>query len=157
MSRDETEDTAIYNVVVNDEQQYSIWPADRENALGSTDVGKSGPKAECLFNGAEPVRLESRERFAKTFAVAGFRREAFFPCYGLAEGTLIVSGGARDTLPMSCVVEADALEHNRIIPATSAEKSSRTLVGCGQVLALRFPACKVRGSDVSFKSLEVWQ
>jgi MbtH protein len=48
MSRDEREDTTIYNVVVNQEEQYSIWPADRENALGWTSVGKSGTKAECL-------------------------------------------------------------------------------------------------------------
>ena len=48
MSRDEREDTTIYKVVVNHEEQYSIWPADRENALGWTDVGKVGTKAECL-------------------------------------------------------------------------------------------------------------
>ena len=48
MSRDEQEDTTIYKVVVNHEEQYSIWPVDRENALGWRDVGKSGPKAECL-------------------------------------------------------------------------------------------------------------
>lgn len=48
MNRDETEDTTIYKVVMNHEEQYSIWPADRENALGWTDVGKSGPKEECL-------------------------------------------------------------------------------------------------------------
>ena len=48
MSRDEREDTTIYKVVVNDEDQYSIWPADRENALGWRDAGKQGPKAECL-------------------------------------------------------------------------------------------------------------
>ena len=42
------EDTTIYKVVMNHEEQYSIWPADRENALGWSDVGKSGPKAECL-------------------------------------------------------------------------------------------------------------
>lgn len=48
MSRDETEDTTIYKVVVNHEDQYSIWPADRDNALGWSDAGKSGPKAECL-------------------------------------------------------------------------------------------------------------
>lgn len=48
MSRDEQEDTTIYKVVLNHEEQYSIWPADRENALGWTDAGKSGPKAECL-------------------------------------------------------------------------------------------------------------
>lgn len=48
MYRDETEDTTIYKVVVNHEEQYSIWPADRENALGWNDAGKSGTKAECL-------------------------------------------------------------------------------------------------------------
>lgn len=44
----EQEDTVIYRVVVNHEEQYSIWPADRENAPGWRDAGKSGSKAECL-------------------------------------------------------------------------------------------------------------
>jgi MbtH protein len=48
MSTEETEDTTIYKVVLNHEEQYSIWPADRENAFGWYDAGKSGPKAECL-------------------------------------------------------------------------------------------------------------
>ena len=48
MYRDENEHTTIYKVVVNHEEQYSIWPADRENALGWEDDGKSGSKAECL-------------------------------------------------------------------------------------------------------------
>jgi MbtH protein len=48
MSQDEREDTTIYKVVRNHEEQYSIWPADRENALGWFDVGKSGVKEECL-------------------------------------------------------------------------------------------------------------
>jgi len=42
------EDTTIYKVVVNHEEQYSIWPAARENPLGWRNEGKSGPKAECL-------------------------------------------------------------------------------------------------------------
>lgn len=42
------EDTIIYKVVVNHEEQYSIWPNNRENALGWVDAGKSGSKAECL-------------------------------------------------------------------------------------------------------------
>ena len=45
---DEREDTTIYEVVVNHEEQYSIWPADRELPLGWNKAGKSGPKAECL-------------------------------------------------------------------------------------------------------------
>jgi len=48
MDRDEREDTTIYKVVVNAEEQYSVWPVDRENALGWNDAGKSGTKAECL-------------------------------------------------------------------------------------------------------------
>jgi MbtH protein len=45
---DEKEDTRIYKVVVNHEEQYSIWPSYKDNPLGWTDVGKSGPKEECL-------------------------------------------------------------------------------------------------------------
>jgi MbtH protein len=45
---EENEDTTIYKVVVNHEEQYSIWPVDRENPLGWKDVGKQGLKAECL-------------------------------------------------------------------------------------------------------------
>lgn len=42
------EDETIYKVVVNHEEQYSIWPANKENALGWKDAGKSGTKTECL-------------------------------------------------------------------------------------------------------------
>src|SRR5690349_6494104 len=48
MYREEEEDKTIYKVVVNHEEQYSIWWADRENPLGWRDVGKSGLKPECL-------------------------------------------------------------------------------------------------------------
>jgi MbtH protein len=48
VSPGEPEDSTIYNVVVNHEAQYSIWPAHRENALGWKDAGKTGSKAECL-------------------------------------------------------------------------------------------------------------
>ena len=48
MSMDEREDTTIYKVVVNHEEQYSIWPADREPPLGWKEVGQQGPKTECL-------------------------------------------------------------------------------------------------------------
>ena len=48
MSSVDTEDQTIYKVVVNHEEQYSIWPADRENALGWRDADKTGLKLECL-------------------------------------------------------------------------------------------------------------
>ncbi len=48
MRTDEKEDTTVYKVVVNSEEQYSIWPVDRENPPGCREAGKSGSKAECL-------------------------------------------------------------------------------------------------------------
>ena len=45
---DQTEDTMFYKVVLNHEEQYSIWPANRTNALGWTDAGQTGSKAQCL-------------------------------------------------------------------------------------------------------------
>jgi MbtH protein len=48
MFTDDMEDNTVYKVVVNHEEQYSIWPVERENALGWRDSGKSGSQAECL-------------------------------------------------------------------------------------------------------------
>ncbi len=48
MFSDDPDDKTIYKVVVNHEEQYSLWPADRENPAGWRDAGKSGTKAECL-------------------------------------------------------------------------------------------------------------
>ena len=48
MNVNDQEDTTVYKVVVNHEQQYSIYPADRTNPFGWNDAGKAGPKAECL-------------------------------------------------------------------------------------------------------------
>ena len=62
----DTQDRTIYKVVVNHEQQYSIWPADRENARGWRDVGKSGSKWECLayieevWTDMRPLSLQQR-------------------------------------------------------------------------------------------------
>ncbi len=47
-NEDDSEDQTRYKVVLNHEEQYSIWPAHRENALGWNDAGKEGTKSECL-------------------------------------------------------------------------------------------------------------
>ena len=82
------------------------------------------------FNGAEPVRAETMDRFSKAFAECGFRREAFYPCYGLAEATLIVAGGYKQTEPVIRPFDADQLEQNVAAPA-EGEHRSRRLVGSG--------------------------
>ncbi|MHC5763312.1 fatty acyl-AMP ligase [Nostoc sp.] len=87
---------------------------------------------EVAFTGAEPVRAETLEQFASTFAPCGFRREAFYPCYGMAETTLIVSGGEKTALPITCNVEKAALEQNRIVKQHESRGDIQTIVGCGQ-------------------------
>ncbi|MCC5609398.1 fatty acyl-AMP ligase [Nostoc sp. CHAB 5834] len=87
---------------------------------------------EVAFTGAEPVRAETLEQFASTFAPCGFRKEAFYPCYGMAETTLIVSGGEKTALPITCNVEKAALEQNRIVKEHKAQGDTQTIVGCGQ-------------------------
>ncbi len=48
MNSDDRGDTTIYKVVVNHEEQYSIWPSEQKNPPGWTDTSKTGPKTECL-------------------------------------------------------------------------------------------------------------
>lgn len=86
---------------------------------------------EVAFNGAEPVRSETLERFANYFAECGFRKEALYPCYGMAETTLFVSGGLKTSPPLLYQVEAAALEENQVVAANSEEGTS-TIVGCGR-------------------------
>ena len=83
------------------------------------------------YNGAEPVRSDSLERFAERFASRGFRRSAFYPAYGLAEATLKVTGGTSSTEPVFFVTQADALKQNRVVPASTDEPGATTLTGVG--------------------------
>ncbi|MGB3642115.1 MAG: fatty acyl-AMP ligase [Rivularia sp. (in: cyanobacteria)] len=84
------------------------------------------------FTGAEPIRAETLEQFAAKFSVCGFRKEAFYPCYGMAETTLFVSGGLKREPPRICSVEGKALEENRVMPTKSEVTGARQIVGCGQ-------------------------
>jgi MbtH protein len=68
MNSDGERDDTIYKIVVNPEEQYSIWPTDRENALGRNDVGKTGTREECLayikevWTDMRPLSLRKRCR-----------------------------------------------------------------------------------------------
>jgi acyl-CoA synthetase (AMP-forming)/AMP-acid ligase II len=62
------------------------------------------------FNGAEPIRAETIASFTEAFRQSGFRPEAFYPCYGLAEATLMVSGGAKKSTPVVKRVDSSFLE-----------------------------------------------
>ena len=69
------------------------------------------------FNGSEPVRAETLRRFAEAFSPYGFRPEAMYPCYGLAEATLFVSGGSVSEAPVVTTFDKAGLEKHRAIPS----------------------------------------
>ncbi|GAB3488159.1 non-ribosomal peptide synthase/polyketide synthase [Amycolatopsis cihanbeyliensis] len=68
------------------------------------------------FNGAEPVRAETMARFVERFGRHGFRPEAFYPCYGLAESTLFVSGADPVSTPVTLPVATEPLARDEVVP-----------------------------------------
>ncbi|MFC5718663.1 aminotransferase class I/II-fold pyridoxal phosphate-dependent enzyme [Streptomyces gamaensis] len=82
------------------------------------------------LNGAEPVRAETLERFARHFAPCGFARRALLPCYGLAEATLMVTGFDTHRPPTTGEFDATALEQGEARPATGDARTTR-VVSCG--------------------------
>jgi 8-amino-7-oxononanoate synthase len=86
------------------------------------------------FNGAEPVRAETLDAFAEAFEPCGFRRDAFYPCFGLAEATLIVSGGYVNKPPIVRAFDSTAIARNEVVAVEPHTAGARELVGCGQNL-----------------------
>lgn len=84
------------------------------------------------FNGAEPIHAGTLDRFCETFGSCGFRREAFYPCYGLAEATLFVAGGERGASPVLRTVQKIGMERGEMIEVSQADSSLNRLVGCGR-------------------------
>lgn len=86
------------------------------------------------FCGAEPIPARTLEQFAATFAACGFRSEAFYPCYGLAEATVFVSGRRKAAAYKAIYVEKQALQERLLVPVASAKASStvQALVSCGE-------------------------
>ena len=86
------------------------------------------------FNGAEPVRAETLDAFCEAFAPCGFRREAFFPCYGLAESTLMVTGGMKFEPPVIRTFDAGSIETGAAVARSGFAPGTRRLVGSGREL-----------------------
>ena len=86
------------------------------------------------FCGAEPIHPESLRKFAAAFASSQFRSTALYPCYGLAEATLLASGSEGPSPLVTRSVDSAALTHNRVIEATDKTASAQELVSCGVAL-----------------------
>ncbi|WP_238432040.1 fatty acyl-AMP ligase [Streptomyces cavernae] len=82
--------------------------------------------------GAEPVRAQTLDAFARRFAPAGLRAASLYPGYGLAEATLVVSGGEPGAPARRLTVDAAGLEHDEL-RAPAADVPTRTLIGSGRV------------------------
>ena len=87
---------------------------------------------EIAYNGAEPIRIETMKRFIAKFAPYGFRREAFFPCYGLAEATLLVTSNAKLRPFRTRRLDSEILETQHLAVPGSNDSSVREFVGCGR-------------------------
>ncbi len=83
-------------------------------------------------NGSEPIRAGTIDRFVEAFGPCGFRREAFYPAFGMAESTLLVSGAHPDDAPLLAAFSEPALRRNRVRPVSPDEPGARRMVGCGQ-------------------------
>jgi acyl-CoA synthetase (AMP-forming)/AMP-acid ligase II len=86
------------------------------------------------FNGAEPVRADTIDRFAKTFAPYGFAAASLQPAYGMAEATLLISTGHRGGGPVTRALSRDALQRHLAV-APARRENAQTVVGCGRELA----------------------
>ena len=89
---------------------------------------------DVAYNGAEPIRTSTLERFAQRFERCGFKRSAFLPCYGMAETTLIVTGRTEVKEPVIRWFVTDELNRRRVVDGVPHAPNSRALVGCGEVL-----------------------
>jgi acyl-CoA synthetase (AMP-forming)/AMP-acid ligase II len=83
------------------------------------------------FNAAEPIRADTIERFAEMFGPYGFEPRAICPLYGMAEATVLVSGGRRGAGPVMRTVSRDAFQRHQIVAPTSRDDAHR-VVGCGR-------------------------
>ena len=102
-----------------------------------TDDQLEGLDLSCwdtAFNGAEPVRADTLARFTERFGPCGFRPQAHYACYGMAETTLIVTGSYAHKPPVVRSFDAKSLDMRRVQPVADGTPGARELVGCGRVL-----------------------
>lgn len=122
----------------------------------ATEADMTGLDLSCwrvAYNGAEPVKQATMQRFAAHFAAAGFRQDAFFPCYGLAEATLLVAGVKETTAPFSVLADRAALNQGRVLLlAEEAAYAGTHLVASGKIpdgMEVRILAPPTTGEDTA--------
>ncbi len=83
------------------------------------------------FSGAEPVRSQTLAKFSDKFAECGFNRKSFYPCYGMAEATLMITGGDKHRFPNVLHLDKAALEQGKVKIEPHWQQSSTAFVSAG--------------------------
>ncbi|OYV15264.1 MAG: amino acid adenylation domain protein, partial [Methylococcaceae bacterium NSP1-2] len=86
---------------------------------------------QLAFNGSEPIHSATLDRFVAAFGECGFKRKAFYPCYGLAEATLLVTGAIKNAVPTIKAFNKAKLEEHIACTNVAHLDDYRRLVGCG--------------------------
>ena len=86
---------------------------------------------EVAFCGAEPVQISTIEQFSRKFAVSGFKSTAFYPCYGMAEATLIITGGDKAKSPQVKYLSLNNLQQNKVVIKDSLQPGTKAFVSAG--------------------------
>ncbi len=123
-----------YNVTISGGPNFA-YQLCADKVVDSEIEGIDLSKWQIAFNGAEPIRASTLNDFATRFAKYGFDPGAALPCYGMAETTLIVTGGPTEPRPIISTFDGRALEDKIVRPVAADHDSSRPLVACGAVLA----------------------
>lgn len=87
---------------------------------------------EIAFNGSEPIRAKTIQQFSEKFAPYGFSPQAFYPCYGMAEATLFISGGRKTEPPFLQAIDEIALQQHQVKSLQDESETSKTIVGSGR-------------------------
>ena len=86
---------------------------------------------DVAFCGAEPVQIATIEKFSRKFASCGFKSTAFYPCYGMAEATLMITGGDKAKLPQVKYLDKAALAENKVVLVDSDTEKTETFISAG--------------------------
>lgn len=86
---------------------------------------------EVAFTGAEPVRAETLEKFSELYKPCGFKKEAFYPCYGMAEATLFITGINASKYPTIAYLNRQALTEDKVVEVASEHPHAKAVVSCG--------------------------
>jgi acyl-CoA synthetase (AMP-forming)/AMP-acid ligase II/acyl carrier protein len=86
---------------------------------------------QSAYTGAEPIRRTTLEQFVAKFQPLGFQSKLFYPCYGMAESTLMISGGNVDSQPVYSAIAAPALEQKQVVTVTETDPNAKHFVSVG--------------------------